>query len=62
LIAANRAVMQGIQARVRQLKSEGRSADDVAAAIQKELQAAHPDWPRANGLGPAARAAYRELP
>lgn len=60
LIAANRSLMQAVQARVRALKAEGRSADDAAKTVQAELQAQHPDWPRANGLAAAARAAYAE--
>lgn len=60
LIAANRSLMQAVQARARALKAEGRSADEVAKTVQAELQAQHPDWPRANGLAAAARAAYAE--
>jgi glyoxylase-like metal-dependent hydrolase (beta-lactamase superfamily II) len=60
LIAANRAVMITIQSRARELKAQGRSADEAAATIQKELQSAHPDWPRANGIAAAARSAYAE--
>jgi len=62
LIAANRAVMKAVQARALELKAQGRSADDAAATVQKELQAMHPDWPRGNGLAAAARAAYAEAP
>ncbi len=60
IIAANREIMRGIQSRVRELKAQGRSVDEVATAIQSEFQAMHPDWPRANGLTAAARAAYSE--
>jgi glyoxylase-like metal-dependent hydrolase (beta-lactamase superfamily II) len=60
LIAANRDVMLAVQKRARELKAQGRSADDTAAIVQAELQAAHPGWPRANGLAAAARAAYAE--
>ena len=62
LIATQRAVMQTIQARSRELKAQGRSADDTAATVQKELQAMHPAWARANGVAGAARAAYAEAP
>jgi len=62
IIAANRALMQGVQTRARELKAQGRSADDTATTVQKEFQAAHPDWPRGNGLAAAARAAYAEAP
>jgi glyoxylase-like metal-dependent hydrolase (beta-lactamase superfamily II) len=60
LVASNRAVLQRIQARVVELKAQGRSADDAATTVQAELQAQHPDWPRATGVAAAARAAYAE--
>lgn len=62
IIATNRAIMQDVQARARELKAQGRSADDTATALQAEFQAKHPDWPRGNGLAAAARAAYAEAP
>ena len=60
LIATNRALMETIRSRAAALKTEGKSADETAAAIQAELTAAHPGWPRANGIAAAARAAYVE--
>jgi len=60
LIAANRAVMTAVQARARELKAQGRSADETAATVQKEQEAQHPGWPRANGVAAAARSAYAE--
>lgn len=60
IIAINRQIMQSVQARARALKSQGRSADETATAIQSELVATHPDWPRANGLAAAARSAWNE--
>jgi cyclase len=60
LIASNRGLMQGIATRAAALKGQGKTADETAAAIQAELTAAHPGWPRANGIAAAARAAYRE--
>jgi glyoxylase-like metal-dependent hydrolase (beta-lactamase superfamily II) len=60
IIATNRAIMQAVQARARALKAEGKSADEVATAVQNEFQAQHPGWPRANGLASAARSAYAE--
>ena len=60
LIAANRTLMRDVQARARQLKAMGSSADDTATTVQREFQAKHPDWPRANGLPAAARSAYAE--
>jgi len=60
LIASNRALMRDIQTRVRELKAQGKSADEVATSVQTEFPAKHPGWPRANGLGPIARSAYAE--
>ena len=48
--------------RARELKGQGRSPDDTATTVQLEFQAKHPQWPRANGLAAAARAAYAEAP
>jgi glyoxylase-like metal-dependent hydrolase (beta-lactamase superfamily II) len=62
IIATNRSIMEGVQARTRALKAEGRSADDTANTVQAEFQARHPGWPRANGLAAAARSAYAEAP
>ena len=62
LIGASRAVMSAVQSRARELKAQGKSADETAATVQKELEAQHPGWPRANGVAAAARAAYAEAP
>ena len=60
IIATNRSIMQAVQTRTRALKAEGKSADEAATTVQTELQAQHPNWPRANGLANAARSAYAE--
>lgn len=62
IIGVNRSVMRDVQARARELKAQGRSADEVATTIQTEFQAKHPEWPRANGLAAAARSAFAEAP
>ncbi len=62
LVAVNRGFMLEIQARARALKAEGRPVDEVAATVQKEMQAKHPTWGRAQGVAGAARAAYVEAP
>jgi glyoxylase-like metal-dependent hydrolase (beta-lactamase superfamily II) len=60
LIATNRTFMRAIHDRARQLKAEGRSADETAAIVQKEMEAKHPGFARVNGVAGAARAAHRE--
>lgn len=62
IIATNRAIMQTVQTRARELKAAGRSADETATTVQMELQTKYPGWPRANGLAAAARSAYAEAP
>jgi glyoxylase-like metal-dependent hydrolase (beta-lactamase superfamily II) len=62
IIAVNRAMMQEVQSRARELKALGRSADETATTLQAEMQAKHPEWPRANGVQAAARSAYAEAP
>jgi glyoxylase-like metal-dependent hydrolase (beta-lactamase superfamily II) len=62
LIAINRAFMQEIQIRARELKAQGQTADAVAMTVQMEQQAKHPAWARANGVAGAARAAFNEAP
>jgi len=60
LIASNRALVQGVRDRALALKAEGKSVDETATAVQTEVQAKHPGWPRANGLAALARSAYNE--
>ena len=62
LIPTHRAILQSIQARARELRSQGQTIDDVAETVQTELQAQHPTWRRLNGVANAARAAYAEAP
>lgn len=62
LIGTNREAMLAIQARARTLKAQGRPVDEVAETVQREMQAAHPTWARANGVAFAARSAYAEAP
>ena len=62
LIPTLRTVMVDIQTKTREMKAQGRSADDIAAALENEVRAAHPAWARLNGVGAAARAAYGEAP
>jgi glyoxylase-like metal-dependent hydrolase (beta-lactamase superfamily II) len=62
IIATNRAVMLGVQTRVRALKAQGQPVDAIAMTVQMEFRAQHPDWSRANGIAAAARSAYAEAP
>jgi glyoxylase-like metal-dependent hydrolase (beta-lactamase superfamily II) len=57
-----RAAVQRIQTRARELKAQGRSADETASMVQMEVQAEQPAWARPNGIAALARSAYAEAP
>jgi glyoxylase-like metal-dependent hydrolase (beta-lactamase superfamily II) len=56
------AAVQGIQTRAREMKAQGKSADETASTLQMEFQAQQPTWARANGITALARSAYAEAP
>jgi glyoxylase-like metal-dependent hydrolase (beta-lactamase superfamily II) len=62
LIAEQRAVMKAIQSRAAELKKEGKTADETAAAIQRELTAKYPDWAAPPRVSAIAKTAYAEAP
>ena len=49
-----------LQSRARELKAQGRTADEVAGTLQTELEAKYPKWNQGVRVGPAARAAFAE--
>jgi glyoxylase-like metal-dependent hydrolase (beta-lactamase superfamily II) len=55
-------IVKGIETRARELKAQGKSADETASTVQMEFQAQQPTWPRANGIAALARSAYAEAP
>jgi glyoxylase-like metal-dependent hydrolase (beta-lactamase superfamily II) len=61
LIGQQREVLTLLQTRVRELKGQGKSADDTAQALVMEMQAKYPDWVGPNRVAAAARAFYSEL-
>lgn len=54
--------VQTIQRRARELKAQGKSADETASTVQMEAQAQRPEWARPNGIAALARSAYAEAP
>jgi glyoxylase-like metal-dependent hydrolase (beta-lactamase superfamily II) len=62
IIATNREFVTAVRTRALALKAQGQTIDAVAMAVQMEVQAQHPDWPRANGLAALARSAFSEAP
>lgn len=62
IISDQRAALLAVQARVRDLKAQGRSADQIAQDVTSQFQTQYPDWSSPMRLGAAARAFFTELP
>lgn len=60
LIGKDRDYLKAVQTRVRELKAQGKSADDIAQTVTAEIQGKLPDWTAPMRIGAAARAAYSE--
>lgn len=60
LIAQQLEVFETLQARVPQLKAQGKTADEAATTLTAEFQAKHPDWGQANRIGGMVRSLYAE--
>src|SRR4051812_24275637 len=60
LIAKDRDYLRLVQARVAELKAQGKSAEETAQSVTTEVQAKFPDWAQPPRIGAAARAAYAE--
>ena len=58
LVEIDRSYLQALQTRVRELKREGKTADQAAETVTTEFRAKYPDW--TGNAGAAARAAYNE--
>jgi cyclase len=60
LIQKNRSYLLSLQLRVKELKAQGRTAEEAADTIAKELSQQYPEWTNTAAIAPAARAAYIE--
>lgn len=60
LAGQQRGVLQALQARVRELKGQGKTAEEAVPLITTEFQAKYPDWTTPARLAPAVRTAYEE--
>jgi glyoxylase-like metal-dependent hydrolase (beta-lactamase superfamily II) len=59
-IGKYRDYLSAVQSRVRELKQQGRSADETAQMVQRELQSRFADMPQPSRIAGAARAAFSE--
>jgi glyoxylase-like metal-dependent hydrolase (beta-lactamase superfamily II) len=62
IIDQQRAVLEALRSRVRELKSRGTAQDDASKLLTTEFQAKYPDWTGSNGVTAAVRAMYKEAP
>ena len=62
MIGEQRTVMSAIQSRAAELKRQGKSVDETAAAVQTEIQTKYTDWLVPARITAIARAAYAEAP
>lgn len=60
IIEQQRNVLQALQARVRELKMQGKTADEAAQVLTAEFQGKYPDWTGPNRVGAAVRVIYAE--
>jgi len=59
-IGKYRDYLSAVQSRVRELKQQGRSVDETAQIVQRELQSRFADMPQPSRIAGAARAAFSE--
>ena len=53
--------LTALRARVAELKREGKSPDEAAAALRREFQAKYPHWDQPVRVEAAVKAVYAEL-
>lgn len=62
LIPQEKAFFVALEARVSELKKQGKSAQDTVQTVYTEFTAKYPDWTSQNALRTAAQRMYDELP
>jgi glyoxylase-like metal-dependent hydrolase (beta-lactamase superfamily II) len=60
LIAQDREILTGLQARAIELKRRGISVEDAGSQVTTEFKAKYPDWGNFNGIPNAVRRIYEE--
>lgn len=61
LIGQQRDVLKTLQSRARELREQGKTADEAAQALVSELQMKYPNWTGPNRVGAAVRSFYSEM-
>jgi glyoxylase-like metal-dependent hydrolase (beta-lactamase superfamily II)/uncharacterized membrane protein YphA (DoxX/SURF4 family) len=61
LIGQQRDVLKGLQGRARELREQGKTADEAAQTLVSEFQMKYPNWTGPNRVGAAVRSFYAEM-
>jgi glyoxylase-like metal-dependent hydrolase (beta-lactamase superfamily II) len=61
LIGQQRDVLTTLRARARELREQGKTADEAAQTLTSELQTKYPGWTGPNRVGAAVRSFYSEM-
>jgi glyoxylase-like metal-dependent hydrolase (beta-lactamase superfamily II)/uncharacterized membrane protein YphA (DoxX/SURF4 family) len=61
LIGQQRDVLKGLQGRARELREQGKTADEAAQTLVSEFQTKYPNWSGPNRVGAAVRSFYAEM-
>ena len=62
VVGEYRGFLTSLQARVADLKKEGKSSDDIAVQLREEFAKKYPGWAQPIRVHPAATVVYKELP
>ena len=62
MIARDKEYLTAVQAKVAELKKQGKTADEAAAAVAAEIAPKYPEWGNPAGSAQTARAAFTEAP
>ncbi len=60
LIEADRRFLKALEARVQELKAQGKSSDETAQVLGAEFQAEYPDWTAPARIGVAVKAIFAD--
>jgi glyoxylase-like metal-dependent hydrolase (beta-lactamase superfamily II) len=61
LIGQQRDVLKALQSRARELREQGKTADEAAQTLVSEFQTKYPNWTGPNRVGAAVRSFYSEM-
>lgn len=61
LFGKERGYLKAVQSRVAELKTQGKSSDEIAQIVAKEIRPKYPDWDNPEWISIAAQRFYAEI-